>query len=73
MFDCVCMRVSICICPKKIFVVSALIKLKLVGEIEYTHISILQEINNDSLHDKKAKEDKITQIMHSIKGKQLHP
>ena len=46
--------VFFCLSHNKSTFVSAPIKLKLGGDIEYTHSSILPEIYNDSLHDENA-------------------
>ena len=51
---------SVCVCESVclwfLSVVSGPIKLKFVGEIDDTHISILLKIHNDSFHDKNASE-----------------
>ena len=55
------MCVCVCLCAFPVVfclisVDSALIKLKLDGEIEYTHISNLQKIHNENFHNKNARE-----------------
>ena len=51
-----CLRVCVSSYSCPISVVSQPIKLKLGGEIQYTHISILRKIHNDSFHDLKKKQ-----------------